>query len=360
MPRQLRVEMAGAFYHVLARGDRREAIYLNPEDCEDWLSGLGRVCQRLGWRVHAWVLMGNHYHFLVETPEPNLVRGMRELQQGYTQHFNRRHGLSGHLFGGRYKAILIDEHVPEHPGNSRRRERARSADHADYFLMVADYIHLNPVRAQMVKLSAGSGLLGYAWSSLSREYAQPVGKRHGWMAVERVLAGWNLEDTAKGRHALVERLEELALDEGTAHAGLALPEGQSLQATLRRGWYFGRQEFAERLLHKLKQIARLGRKGEHYEGASLRRAHGKWEAERLVQVGLRKLAVKPGRIRRGDQSLVALAEHVRARTGVPLGWLAERLQLRNAANLTQRLIRLKTESKVDPVIRRLRRELCQL
>ena len=104
MARKARVEFEGAVYHVLDRGDRREAIFLDDADREGFLATLGEACQRTGWRVHAWVLMRNHYRLLVETPQANLVVGMRWFQTTWTVRFNRRHRLSGHLFQGRYKA----------------------------------------------------------------------------------------------------------------------------------------------------------------------------------------------------------------------------------------------------------------
>ena len=140
-----------------------------------------------------------------------------------------------------------------------------------------------------------------------------------------------------------------------------MPEGQSLKATLRRGWYFGRQEFAERTLKKLKAAGRiiLRRRDEHYEGAKIRRQHGEMEAERLVRAGLRLLRVDPNNVTRGDQSLVVLAQLAREQTGVSQAWLAERLGLHNAAHLSQRLARLKREAKTSVSIRRLQKQLRQ-
>ena len=109
MARPLRIEYAGALYHVTSRGDRREDIYLDDEDRLAWLEVMAQVCERFNWRCHAWCLMDNHYHLVIETIEGNLARGMRQLNGVYTQKCNRRHQLSGHLFQGRYKAILIDQ-----------------------------------------------------------------------------------------------------------------------------------------------------------------------------------------------------------------------------------------------------------
>lgn len=143
MARPLRLEFAGALYHVTSRGDRREDIYVDDGDREAWLEILGTVCKRFNWVVHAYCQMTNHYHLLVETVEGNLSRGMRQLNGHYTQKFNRRHGLVGHLFQGRYKAILVQKEA--------------------YLLELARYVVLNPVRAGMV-----SHPEKWAWSSYTR------------------------------------------------------------------------------------------------------------------------------------------------------------------------------------------------
>ena len=131
MARPLRIEFAGALYHLTARGDRREPIYENDEDRHSFLSILGTVVGDFNWVCHAYCLMVNHYHLLVETPEGNLAKGMRQLNGLYTQWSNRRHHRVGHLFQGRYKAILVDKDA--------------------YLLELCRYIVLNPVRARMVK-----------------------------------------------------------------------------------------------------------------------------------------------------------------------------------------------------------------
>lgn len=92
----------------MCRGNRQENIFSDDRDREIFLNTLGEVVERTGWKIHAFVLMDNHYHFLLETPEPNLVDGMRWFQSTYTQRFNARHEVWGHLFQGRYKALLVD------------------------------------------------------------------------------------------------------------------------------------------------------------------------------------------------------------------------------------------------------------
>jgi putative transposase len=108
MPRQLRLQYPGAMYHVMSRGDRREKIFLNDVDRQDFIKTLAEACQKTGWQVHAYCLMPNHYHLVLETPEPNSVAGMAWLQSTYTIRLNHRHQLFGHVFSGRYKSQLVE------------------------------------------------------------------------------------------------------------------------------------------------------------------------------------------------------------------------------------------------------------
>jgi len=131
MARPLRIEYPGALYHITSRGDRGERIYENDADRMAFLQTLERVVERFRWVCHAYCLMGNHYHLLVETPEPNLSRGMRQLNGVYTQNHNRRHRKTGHVFQGRYKSVLIQKE--------------------SHLLEVSRYVVLNPVRAGLVE-----------------------------------------------------------------------------------------------------------------------------------------------------------------------------------------------------------------
>jgi putative transposase len=108
MARQIRIEYDGAAYHVMARGNQGQAIFADDLDRKVWLETLAEACEKTGWRIHAYVMMGNHYHLLVETPEGNLVAGMKWLQGTYTQRYNSRHSIFGHLYQGRYKALVVD------------------------------------------------------------------------------------------------------------------------------------------------------------------------------------------------------------------------------------------------------------
>ena len=132
MARKLRVEYAGAVYHVMNRGDRREPIFHDDEDRQEFLSTLGETCGKTGWQIHAICLMPNHFQLVVETPQGNLVAGMKWFLGTYTGRFNRRHKFFGHLFSGRYKSLIVD------------------GSGSGYLKTVCDYVHLNPVRAGLL------------------------------------------------------------------------------------------------------------------------------------------------------------------------------------------------------------------
>ena len=108
MARKLRVEYAGAVYHLMNRGDRKEPIFRDDSDRMLFLETLGQACAKTDWQVHAYCLMRNHFHLVVETPKANLVAGMKWFLGTYTARFNRRHKLFAHLFSGRYKALVVD------------------------------------------------------------------------------------------------------------------------------------------------------------------------------------------------------------------------------------------------------------
>ncbi len=168
MARPIRIEFAGALYHITSRGDRREDIYHDDTDREGWLDVLGEVCTRHNWVVHAFCLMSNHYHLIAETPDGNLSKGMRQLNGVYTQRFNRRHGVVGHLFQGRYKAILVQRDA--------------------YLLELTRYVVLNPVRARMVK-----DPMDWPWSS----YGATVGcvSAPDWLECDWLLAQFGYRET---------------------------------------------------------------------------------------------------------------------------------------------------------------------
>lgn len=160
MTRPLRLEFPGALYHVTSRGDRKGEIYCDDVDRLAWLRILALVCERHNFLVHSFCQMNNHYHLLIETQEANLSQGMRQLNGAYTQHVNRRHDLVGHLFQGRYKAILVQKE--------------------SYLLELARYVVLNPVRAKLV-------LLPDDWRWSSYRYFMQLQPAPDWLQTDWVL-----------------------------------------------------------------------------------------------------------------------------------------------------------------------------
>lgn len=163
MARPLRLEFPGAVYHVTSRGDGRGMIFRDDSDRERFLEILGRVVSLRRWVCHAYCLMGNHYHLLVETPEANLSRGMRSLNGEYTQAFNRRHRRPGHVFQGRFKAVVVEKE--------------------SHLLELCRYVVLNPVRARGMRAVAPED---WPWSS----YRVTAGLEPapGFMSVEWILS----------------------------------------------------------------------------------------------------------------------------------------------------------------------------
>jgi putative transposase len=289
----------------------------------------GEACEKTGWLVHAWVLMSNHYHLVFQTPQANLVVGMRWLQNTYTRRFNVGNQLWGHLFGGRYKAVLVE---------------SREFGSGDYLSNLIDYVHLNPVRAGIIN-AATESLLDYPWSSLSRGYAVSPHKRPSWLKTDEGFGVLGLEDSVKGRRLYVRRLEEQARQGVNAPA---LPEDQSLQSTLRRGWYWGSEQFREFLLKKVDGAAI--RRNRNYQSTQMGRDHSQAEAERIVQEGLQRFGLSESDLKSlpgSDPRKVAIAGIIHENTTTLLAWTAKRLQMKSAANVSQQLIRGKRLQKLN-------------
>src|SRR5688572_12227900 len=175
--------------------------------------------------------MRNHYRFFIETPEANLVAGMKWLQNTYTRRFNTRHREWGRLFGDRYKSVVVE-------GRDRW-----------YYETLMDYIHLNPVRAGIVRPTSGGSVLDYEWCSVASGYAIPGRQRAKWLAAGDGLAMFELPDTTAGRRKFVERLNARAAEESRKDCGVTgSPEEDARKSDLRQGWYWGKQAFREKLL----------------------------------------------------------------------------------------------------------------
>ena len=205
MARPLRLEFPYAVYHVTSRGNGRQKIVRGDEDRQAFLSALAHVVDRFGWQCHAYCLMNNHYHLLIETPRPNLSLGMRQLNGPYTQTFNRRHRRVGHLFQGRFKAILVEKDA--------------------YLLELCRYVVLNPVRGKLVKHPKQ-----WRWSS----YRATVGQA---TVPEFLTVDWVLEHFARRARLAQQRYQAFVLE------GMG---AESPWNELRGQMYLGSEEFVAR------------------------------------------------------------------------------------------------------------------
>lgn len=314
MARPLRIEYPGAAYHVMARGNQGQTIFQDDQDRQRFLETLQESCEKTGWRIHAYVLMANHYHLLVETPEGNLVAGMKWLQGTYTQRYNSRHEVFGHLFQGRYKAVVVD------------------AKDANYLQVVSTYIHLNPARAGLIRIGRDR-LKRYRWGSypwyLSRQCP-------GWLSRGKVMGSLGLkEGDRRGYEAYLEaRVLELGMKAGRQ-------ELEGRWQALRRGWYLGNQSFLEKLEDWLEKAVEGRQRQSHSGGA--REAHDEASAERLTRQGLKVLGLTEAELRhlpKGAPEKVALAWWLRRRTTVSLAWVSERLQMGQYTRVSQAVSRM--------------------
>lgn len=205
--RPLRIEFPGAVYHVTSRGNERRPVFRDDQDRCAFFAVLDRTVARWRWVVHAYCLMGNHYHLLVETPEPNLSRGMRQINGEYTQAFNRRHRRVGHLFQGRFKALLVEKE--------------------SHLMEVCRYVVLNPVRARGMRADSPQA---WPWSS----YRATAGSEAPppWLAVTWVLSRFGRD----GNKAMAGYRRFVAQ---------GMKEKAKLEA--RAGLWIGSDEFGERL-----------------------------------------------------------------------------------------------------------------
>lgn len=206
MARPLRLELAGGLYHVTSRGNARGEIYLDDDDRLNWLELFNDVCSRFNWICHGYCLMSNHYHVIVETVEGNLSQGMRQLNGVYTQVFNRRHRRVGHVFQGRYKAILVEKD--------------------SYLLELSRYVILNPVRARMV-----NDVADWPWSS----YRATVNQASSLKCLQ---VDWVLSQFSS------DRAQAIVSYKNFVRAGIGLPP---VWEELKNQIFLGSQAFVDKL-----------------------------------------------------------------------------------------------------------------
>ncbi len=310
MPRTVRHEYSGATYHAMSRGNNGQDVFLGDDGCRLFLATLEEVCEQTGWIIHAYALMTNHYHLLLETPEPNLVAGMKWFQGAYTQRFNAMFSQHGHLFQGRYKALPIE-----------------SGAQTSYFREVGQYVHLNPFRAGLAGAGTPRALEDYAWSS----YPAYVGAARlpKWLARARLMKACNLKEGVSGYAARYRELVEARMRNPLDVAA------DSAQATvgkqIARGWYVGSDLFRNRLAGMI-----VG-PSDNLRGPQ-RAAHGETEAERLLVLAMERVECTADELARFKSTRLekqAIAWLLKSRTTVSVAWVAQRLCMGHRTNASR-------------------------
>ena len=330
MPRSPRIEFEGAVYHVMARGNRREPIVFDDRDRTLFFDTFSEACEMTGWEVFAWVLLDNHYHAVFRTPHANLVEGMKWLQNTYTRRINSRHKLWGHLFGGRYRSILVEN--KDYGGAVWR----------DYFRTVIDYVHLNPGRAGLVD-GRETMSIDYPWSSLAFAYCRPPSKRPGWMAVTEVLDLFQEKDNPKGREGFIERIDHWIREE----SGEPSVDAKPYKDRFARGWYWGSEMFKESLLELLDPGSSGNRT---YQSGPMMKDHSETHAMRIVEAAQKHYDLTGEQLKipiRGDLTRASIAARIFHETTVSQQWIADRLGMKSAPNVCQQIRRFKRTE--DPV-----------
>ena len=243
--------------------------------------------------------MSNHFHLVIETPQANLVAGMKWFLGTYTCRYNRRHKEFGHLFSGRYKALIV-----EGSGNG-------------YLKTVWDYVHLNPARAKLLRPEQPlSGLPG----AVIRQYLAAPAQRPVWLRVDRLLGEWGIpKDSPAGRRVFEERME--------------WRRGEDLRGEFKRverGWCLGGEEFRQELLEQVDERPGPSHFGEAVQEAEEARRSGWWWPGLS---GLGWSEAGPEGRRKGDPGKVELARELRSKTTMPLAWIAERLCMGSRGHL---------------------------
>jgi len=322
MPRQPRIEFAGACYHALNRGNYRQDLFTVGSAGQRFETTLFEACARYGWKLHAYVLMGNHYHAALETAEPNLTTGMQWLQSTFANRFNRAVRQRGHVFQGRYKSLLVENSAA--------------------LLSVVNYIHLNPVRAGLVSVAH---LQDYALSSFPKFFRRRGRRPACLTAADWLWEAGGLKPTLAGMRCYQAYL---------AHREEADPgRRDELYRRLCRGWYIGTREGKRSLL--LEKLATRSSKPASRQGS----LYGEDAAEALLHKGLACLSRKKAdlqRDRKGAEWKVILACWIREQTGVRNRWLAEHLHLGAAAGVS-RLLQNKRKQPLqrNPLWRKLKK-----
>lgn len=317
MARKLRLEFPGACYHVLNRGNYRRDLFAGDGAAESFQCCLFEACERYRWRLHAFVVMLNHFHLALETPEANLSEGMKWLQGTWAARFNRYRSEIGRPFQGRYKALHVE------PGHA--------------FAQVAHYIHLNPVRAG---ITSAAQILEYRWSSLTWFISR---RRPIFLVPNTVLAeSGGLADTPAGWQSYLAYLEVLATED-TARKDEAF-------GRLSRGWAIGTTQFKAGLAKELQcaggqsplmTLVGLDRAGQREARMAL------WNEQLTAIAAVLELDLKALPRRKSADEKIQLAAAMKQLTSASNDWLAQRLEMGASTSVSPLLHRFRATGGIE-------------
>ena len=311
MARKVRLEYRGAFYHVINRGNYRSWIFETDGAKKSFLKCLKEAADAMNWRLHAWVLMSNHYHLCLETPDANLVEGMSWVGSTFSNRFNRLRRENGHVFQGRYKAIVLDGPAVG---------------------PVCHYIHLNPVRGGLVEAAA----LQTYWSSSFHQVWYPSRRWNALSAFTCLRESGPFSDSPGGRSAYRNFLNELSCDE-KAQQRLGFDH-------LSHGWAKGDKAFRQGLLKELTD----GELSSGVESDTHELREELWERD--LKRALSCLGKKDSDLRVDAKSAVwkvSLARYLRERKLSSNAWLARRLSMGTANSVSSLISRHRKNDSED-------------
>ena len=298
MPRKQRIEFPGAVYHVISRGNYRKDLFFDFKSTQAFEKTIFEAVERCEWNLYAYVIMSNHYHLAMETPHPNLVEGMQWLQSTFATRFNRFHGERGHVFQGRYKALVVE------PDRS--------------LLGLLDYIHLNPARAGLCQKEH---LKQYTFSSYPKFWRRKVRKPLNRKVLLSLLG---VEDSIGGMQSYQKHLE---LSEESD------PRNRDkLYRSYCRGWFIGSKKAKQELSEDLNRQ----HSGVEWEGQDLAELNErKWDS--FVREELKKLGKTEKDIEadpKGSPWKMEVARLTRKHTTCKNPWLAKRLNMGHPSRIT--------------------------
>ena len=299
MARKPRIQYPGAIYHVISQGNYRKNLFTVAGSGEEFEKAIFEVCKRCGWKLHAYVIMSNHYHLALETPKGNLVEGMRWLQGTFGNRFNRITGKHGHVFQGRYKALLVE------PGR--------------LLMGLVNYIHLNPVRAKRIDLDQ---LKQYSLSSYPKLFKQTLSPP---LVRKDFLAECGFPNSLAG----IRRYGNMLKSQEEANPR----KKEQLYKKYLRGWALGGKSFKKNLVKNFRKME----KAKDWGGEELRELN-ELSYEKLVKQQLKKRRKTKHHIGKDKKSAlwkIAIARELRKRTSATNPWIAQRLNMGDPSNVSR-------------------------